>query len=182
MKSKMEESEKNHELLLQPDEYGEYYSGYIQQVKDSDLEMALLENQKSTLSLLQSLDEKSALYRYQEGKWSVKEVIGHVIDTERIFSYRALALARGESASLAGYDHNKYVNVAGFDRFSVIDLQNHYRISREYTLSLFGSFNRNELLKRGIVNGAAFTVRGLGYVIAGHELHHIGVLKEKYLR
>lgn len=167
-------------LALKSDEYGEYYAGYIRHVVSSDLKSQLIENQNSAIVLFGSLDDEKALYRYETGKWSVKEVLGHVIDTERIFLYRALALARGESSPLAGYDHNNYVNEAGFDRFTVDELLSQYNRTRAHTLSLFGSFDENELLKRGVVNGSNFTVRGLGFVIAGHELHHRSILKERY--
>lgn len=177
----MTQPEKNRILNLQSDEYGEYYTGYIRHVVHSDLETQLKESQKSAIELFGSLDDEQALYRYETGKWSVKEVLGHVIDTESIFIYRALALARGESAPLAGYDHNKYVSEAGFDRFTVDELVSQYNRTRAHTLSLFHSFDDKELLKRGVVNGSNFTVRGLGFVIAGHELHHLGILKERYL-
>lgn len=177
----MDESKIINGTGLHSDEYGEYYERYIRQLNFSELEKQLKENQKSTLNILKELDEKKALYRYKPEKWSVKEVIGHVIDTERIFNYRALALARGEQDPLVGYDHNEYVNEADFDRFSIDNLKNQYTTTRAFTLSLFQSFDRNELLKRGVVNGSEFTVRGLGFVIAGHELHHLGILKVHYL-
>ncbi len=177
----MGESKLIHGSGLQTDEYGDYYAKYIRKIEYSDLVKQLKENQKSVLNILNQLDEKKALYRYEPEKWSVKEVFGHMIDTERIFNYRALALARGEKSSLPGYDHNEYVKEADFDRFSIDNLKYQYEITRASTLSLFQSFDRKVLLKRGVVNGSKFTVRGLGFVIAGHELHHLGILNERYL-
>ena len=177
----MTQSEKNSVLNLQPDEYGEYYTVYIRHVEYSDIEVQLKENRKSAMTLFGSLDDEKALLRYEEGKWSVKEVLGHVMDTERIFTYRALALARGETEPLAGYDHNQYVKEAGFDRFGVDELIEQYKNTRSSTLSLFQSFDGKELVKRGVVNGSNFTVRGLGVVVAGHELHHLNILRDRYL-
>lgn len=177
----MNQPEINRILNLQSDEYGEYYTRYIRLVVHSDLETQLKENRESAIGIFGSLNDEQALYRYETGKWSVKEVLGHVIDTESIFIYRALALARGESAPLAGYDHDKYVSEADFDRFTIDELISQYHRTRDHTLSLFNSFDESELLKRGVVNGSNFTVRGLGFVIAGHELHHQGILKERYL-
>lgn len=177
----MAQTEENSVVHLQSDEYGEYYTRYIRLVEYSDIEVQLQENLKSAMTLFGTLDEKKALCRYEPGKWSVKEVLGHVMDTERIFTYRALALARGEKEPLAGYDHNQYVSEAGFDRFSVDELIEQYKNTRSSTLSLFQSFDEKELLKRGVVNGSNFTVRGLGFVVAGHELHHLNILRDRYL-
>tara|TARA_R100001143_G_scaffold52481_1_gene47627 strand:+ start:11196 stop:11735 length:540 start_codon:yes stop_codon:yes gene_type:complete len=171
---------KDRSLALKSDEYGEYYADYIRHVVNSDLMSQLIENQKSAMELFGSLDDSKALYRYEEGKWSVKEVLGHVIDTERIFNYRALALARGEKNPLMGFDQDLYMEKVDFDRFSMKDIQSQYSVTREFTLSLFGSFSDDELLSKGVVSGAPFTVRALGYVIAGHEMHHRSILKERY--
>lgn len=177
----MTQSDINRMFKLPPDEYGEYYKGYIHHIEYSELDTQLSANLKTAIDLLDSIDEEKALYRYEEGKWSVKEVFGHIIDTERIFTYRALAIARGEENPLAGYDHNQYVNAAGFDDFELVKLSEQYQTTRAATLSLFQSFTQNELLKRGVVNGSNFTVRGLGFVIAGHELHHFQILRDRYL-
>lgn len=177
----MAQSEENSVVHLKSDEYGEYYTRYVRHVEYSDIDVQLQENLKSAMTLFGTLDEKKALYRYEPGKWSVKEVLGHVMDTERIFTYRALALARGETEPLAGYDHNLYVKEAGFDRFRLDELLEQYKKVRSSTLSLFQSFSDRELVRRGVVNGSNFTVRGLGFVVAGHELHHLTILRERYL-
>ncbi len=168
-------------MKIQNDEYGEFYAGYIARCGERPL-MELLETGKEiVISTMQSISEEDSLYRYETGKWTIKEVMGHMIDTERIFSYRALALARGEKIELPGYDHNQYVKEAVFNRHSLQNLLQQYRSVREATLVLFSNFQEEELLRKGRVNQSGFSVRGLGYVIAGHELHHISILKERYL-
>jgi len=166
--------------VISKDEYGEYFDRYIQYSNGSDLHELLTAHRVKMNGIFKNLDEEKALFRYEKGKWSIKEVLGHVIDTERIFNYRALALARGEKNPIPGYNHDQYMKVADFDRFTLKDLQNQYSVTRDYTLSLFGSFKDEELISKGVVNGSPFSVRALGYVIAGHEMHHRSILKERY--
>lgn len=166
--------------MIQKDEYGEYYGRYVQHSNGSDLLQLLIDNSTRMMKVFDNLDDQKALFRYEAGKWSIKEVLGHLIDTERIFNYRALTLARGEENSLPGYDHDCYMKVADFDRYSLNDLKNQYSVTREFTISLFGSFSDEELMSKGVVNGSPFTVRALGYVIAGHEKHHRAILTERY--
>jgi len=165
---------------INKDEYGEYYGRYVKHSNGSDLAQLLSENRVAMAEILKDLNDAKALYRYEEGKWSIKEVLGHVIDTERIFNYRVLLLARGEERPLPGYDQDHYMKIVNFDRYSVKELQSQYSATRDYTLSLFGSFSDEEMISRGVINGSSFTVRAVGYVIAGHEMHHRSILKEKY--
>jgi uncharacterized damage-inducible protein DinB len=168
--------------VINSDEYGEYFGRYVKYSNGSDLLELFSDNRYEMMDLIKNLNDQKALYRYEEGKWSVKEVLGHVIDTERIFNYRALTLARREKNPIPGYNHDQYMKVADFDRFTLSDLQNQYSVTRDQTISLFGSFNDEELLSKGVVNNSLFSVRALGYVIAGHEMHHRSVLKERYHR
>ncbi len=168
-------------MNIQNDEYGEFYAGYIVRCYERPLMELLVTGRENVISLIESVSEEESFYRYDTGKWSVKEVLGHMIDTERIFSFRALALARGEKPELPGYDHNQYVIEADFNRHSLKNLVQQYRLVREATMALFSNFSEEELLRKGRVNQSGFSVRGLGYVIAGHELHHISILKEYYL-
>lgn len=165
---------------IKQDEYGEYYDRYVQHSNGLDLLKLLSENHVEMTRIFNNLDDKKALYKYDVGKWSIKQVLGHVIDTERIFNYRAFALARGEKSALSGYDHDEYMKNVSFDRFSLKELQSQYCVTRDYTISIFKSFGKEELLSKGVVNGSPFTVRALGYVIAGHEIHHRAILKERY--
>ena len=162
-------------------EYGQFYAGYVKLSSGKPLIDRLENCTMEMMNLLNSITDEQSLFRYEEEKWSIKEVIGHMVDTERIFSYRALALARGEENPLMGYDHNQYVATAGFDRFKLENHKLQYHATREATLAQFSSFNEQELLRGGVVNGSNFTVRGIGFVIAGHEMHHQKILKERYL-
>lgn len=166
--------------MISSDEYGEYFARYIQHSNGNDLFTMLNAHQNEMMEIFEYLDAEKALFRYEKDKWSVKEVIGHIIDTERIFNYRALALARGEKSAIPGYNHDQYMKTADFDRYSLNDLKKQYSATREYTLSLFSAFSDEELMTKGVVNRSPFTVRALGYVIAGHEMHHRAILAERY--
>ena len=168
-------------MQIKENEYGEFYAGYVKLSNGKPLIDRFKNRTAEMTNLLNTISEEQSIYRYEKDKWSIKEVIGHIIDTERIFSYRALALARGEENPLMGYDHNQYVANAGFDRFKLEDFNIQYRATRGATIALFSNFDEMELLRGGVVNDSNFTVRGLGYVIAGHEMHHLKVLKEKYI-
>ena len=165
----------------QPDEYAPYYGGYISRVPEGDL-LALLAHQSSeTLALLRSIPEARGAHRYAPGKWTVKDVVGHMCDTERIMSYRALRIARGDQTPLQGFEQNDYVPVAHFDRRTLADLGEELSAVRQATLHLFRHFDAEALVRRGTASGNPFTPRALGYVIAGHERHHVSILKDKYL-
>ena len=166
---------------LSGDEYGEFYKNYIEQCKGKSLLKQLHEGTSDLLALLSPLSEKQTLYRYDEGKWSIREMIGHMIDTERIMAFRALAFARGEQQPIPGYDHDAYVHQANFDERPAADLLEEYEANRYSTIQLFSSFTPEMLTKKGTASDVEFTVRALGFIICGHELHHITVFKERYL-
>jgi hypothetical protein len=169
-------------LISRPEatEYAPSYGGYISQVPGGDL-LAILEDQRrDTQQLLAALPETRALHRYAPGKWSVKEVVGHVSDTERVFSYRALRFARGDAQPLAGFDEQAWVPAAGFDRRSLPDLLADLDAVRRATIALFRGFDAAALARKGTANNREITVRALAYVIAGHERHHLGILRERY--
>lgn len=166
---------------LTTEEYGEFYAGYIRQSSGRELFELFQGGREKVDHLIDTLDETSATYRYAPGKWSIREIIGHLIDTERIMGYRALAISRGEQTELPGYDHDQYVKEANFDTITLQQFRVDYNHVRSSTESLFQSFSDEMLLKKGKASGSPFTVRALGYVIAGHELHHLKVLEERYL-
>ena len=162
-------------------DYAEYYHKYIQEL-DSDDILKILGNQLiSSLELFKSIPEERANYRYAEGKWSIKELLGHIIDTERIFAYRALCFARGEKQHLPGMEQDDYVREAEFDKRQFTDMIKEYELVRRSNLLLFKSFSEMELNRRGTASNNEVTVLAILFIIAGHELHHIKVLKEKYL-
>ena len=168
-------------MKIDKSEYGDYYERYIKLSNGTPLTDLFASNFREMRDFLDGLTEEDSQYRYEENKWSLKQVFGHLMDTERIFNYRALCLARGEQEALPGYDHDAYVQNADFNRYLLNNLKEQYESTRNFTLSLFSGFSDEELLRRGTINGHSFTVRATGYVIAGHELHHLNVINERYL-
>ncbi len=164
-----------------PGEYLDYYGRYIARVEEHEALAALERQGESMMSFLATLSEAQGTLRYAPGKWSVKQVIGHVSDTERIFAYRALRLARADDTPLAGFDENHYAVSGNFDRPSLAELVDQLGILRGSTLSLFRGFEDAAWTRRGEANGSPVTVRALAFIIAGHGHHHMGVLKERYL-
>ena len=120
------------------------------------------------------------MHRYAPGKWSVKEVVGHMIDGERVFSYRALRVARADTTPLPGFDENAWVPAAHFDRRPMPDLVADYQTVRAATVALFSSFEEEALVRMGTANDQPISVRALAHMIAGHELHHVAILRERY--
>lgn len=165
----------------QADEYATYYGNYISKVPEGDL-LALLATQiGDTLQLIRGIPEARGTHRYAPDKWSIKEVCGHLCDTERIMSYRALRIARADATPLPGFEQNDYVPVGGFDARTLADLGEEFAAIRQATLHLFRHLDPVALTRRGTASGNPFTPRALAYVIAGHERHHVGILKAKYL-
>lgn len=163
------------------DEYATYYGNYISKVPEGDL-LALLATQiGDTLKLFRGIPEARGTHRYAPDKWSIKEVVGHLCDTERIMSYRALRIARADATPLPGFEQNDYVPMGGFDGRTLADLAEEFAAVREATLHLFRHLDPAALMRRGTASGNPFTPRALAYVIAGHERHHVGILKAKYL-
>ncbi len=164
-----------------PSEYVPYYGRYIDKIPDGDVLRLLDAQHEATLRLLSGLSEAEAERRYAPGKWSVKEVIGHVIDTERIFVYRALRFSRNETIALPGYDQNAYVEEAGFDARSLADLLEEFRAVRRATILFFKGLSDEMMERAGTANDAAMSVRAVAYMLAGHERHHVDILRERYL-
>ena len=162
-----------------PEEHAEYYAKYIKLVGDDALG-ALRAQSASTPRLLTGLSEAQAMHRYASGKWSVKEVVGHILDAERVFSYRALRIARADATPLPGFDENAWMPAAHFDRRPMPELVSDYQTVRAATVALFSSFDEEALTRLGTANNQPFSVRALAHIIAGHELHHVGLLRERY--
>lgn len=168
-------------MKIKKDEYGDYYDRYVKLSNNVPLIELLRANSKEMNIIFKGLTDENSLYRYDENKWTLKEVFGHLTDTERIFNYRALSLARGEPKELPGFDQDLYVKNAKFATRPFTRLQEEYKSTRKSTIALFSAFTDDELTRRGTINGATFTVRAAGYVIAGHELHHLNIINERYL-
>ncbi|ENQ3077121.1 DinB family protein [Bacillus multifaciens] len=162
-------------------EYNPYYSTYINLLPKGDIIHILEEQMKETNLLLKDLSDREGLFRYAPNKWSIKEVIGHIADTERIMAYRLLSIARGETVSLPGYNDDMYVLRAAFDKQSMQDLLANLMVVRQSTVHLIKSLDAEAWLQRGIANNSEVTVRALACIIAGHEFHHRKIIKERYL-
>jgi uncharacterized damage-inducible protein DinB len=163
------------------DEYAPYYGTYIGKVPDGDLRSMLSSQLAETLALIQSIPESRGGHRYAPDKWSIKEVLGHLADSERIFSYRALRIARGDATPLPGFEQDDYVPAGGFDGRTLRDLADELAAVRQATIHLFAHLDQTALERRGTASGKPVSVRALAYIIAGHELHHLGILKTRYL-
>ena len=163
------------------DEFTSYYGKYIARVPDGDLCRILADQLAETLALIRSIPEARGTHRYAPGKWSIKEVLGHVCDSERIFSYRALRIARGDATPLPGFEQDDYIPTGRFDRRTLADLSEELSAVRHATLELFRHLDATALARRGTASDHAITPRALAYVIAGHERHHVAGLKENYL-
>ena len=161
--------------------YGEYYKNYISLVEENDLFSALHYSVSRSLTFWSELTEEQGNYRYAEGKWSIKELLQHIIDTERIFSYRALAFARGETIALPGYDENRYTDNCHADLRRLSDMVDELLTLRTSTIHLFASIQSEKLDLIGIASNNPLSARAAGFIIVGHELHHRNVVNERYL-
>lgn len=161
------------------DEYAPVYARYLAPLSGDMLEL-LRSQAKTTAALLAATPESRGGHRYAEGKWSVKEVVGHLSDGERVFSYRALRFARADATDLPGFEEDDWVASANFDRRTLASIAAEFAAVRAATLALFGSFDDEELLRRGTANGQEVSVRALAALLVGHERHHVGLLRERY--
>jgi uncharacterized damage-inducible protein DinB len=162
-------------------EFAEYYGRYIELVPDGDVLASLEKQRKETVKLLGGLSEAKGGHRYAPDKWSIKGVLGHVTDAERVFAYRALSIGRGDPTPLPGFDEKTWADGAKFHRQALKDLVRDYEMVRDTTLSLLRSLPEEAWLRRGTASNWPVTVRALAWIIAGHERHHMKILKERYL-
>ncbi|MFA5297595.1 MAG: DinB family protein [Lutibacter sp.] len=166
---------------LNESEYNPHYKQYILELGDVDLFKILNTSSEDLLKTVKDLSEEKLVFRYDEGKWTIKELVQHLIDTERIMSYRALRFSRNDTTELSGFNENWYVeNSNGNDR-NFNDLVEEFTSTRQASISLFKSFTNEMLTLSGTANGSDMTVRALGFIIAGHQMHHLKIIKERYL-
>ena len=161
-------------------EYAPYYGTYVSLVTTDDILGALESQRLQTSQLLAPRSERDGNFRYAPGKWSVKEVVGHLSDAERIFSYRAMRIARGDTTPLASFEQEDYIRGANFTERTLADLSEEFSLIRAASMALFRSLSDEAWSKRGTASINEVTVRALAYIIAGHELHHRQVLNERY--
>lgn len=163
-------------------DYAPFYAGYLKNIEGDDILTILRDQLDTTTEFFKSISEEKGDYSYSEGKWTIKEILGHITDTERVFAYRAMCIARGERKSLPGFEQDDYVREGNFNKRTLTDLIEEYAQLRKANLVLFNSFSEEALNIRGLANNYEITVRAILFIIAGHGLHHINVLKEKYLK
>jgi uncharacterized damage-inducible protein DinB len=161
-------------------EYAPFYANYVAGVPESDIVSVLRDSGREITAALAAIPESRGGFRYAEGKWSVRELVGHVSDAERIFSYRALRLARGDATPLPAFEENDYARVAGSDARTLADLVDELRAVRESTLRLFASLPNEAWTRKGVASGREVSVRALAYITAGHARHHLKILRERY--
>ena len=164
-----------------PSEYAAFYAGYIAKVPDGDLVGVLEANLEEFVRTLGPLAEVRGGFAYAPGKWTLKEVIGHVIDAERVFSYRAMRIARGDETPLPGFDEQAWVPQSGANDRTIADLLAELRAVRAATVALLRHLPADAVTRSGTASGNGVTVRALAWIIAGHPMHHLGILRERYL-
>ncbi len=166
----------------EPSEYGDYYDVYISKVPDGDVLELLATGVQRTTDVLSGVPEEWETHRYQPDKWSLREVMGHVVDVERLFSYRALSIARGDPAHLPGMDQDQWAAASNAAERPLASLLEDLRHARASSVAMLGSLSDDAWDRRGVASDFEFTVRAFPYILAGHEIHHRRVLEESYLR
>jgi len=164
-----------------PSEYAPYYARYISLVEGNDAIQALELQGPETVAMLSGLSDRQGGYRYAPEKWSLKEVLGHVTDAERVFAYRALRIARNDATPLAGFEQDDYVRAANFPNRPLAGLVEEFAAVRQASVLLFRSLDAEAWMRRGVANRNEVSVRAIAYIIAGHELHHRKIIQAKYL-
>lgn len=163
------------------DEYFEYYGGYIREVPQGDIVDILSRQISETVAFLRSIPESRGDFRYAPGKWSIREVIGHMSDAERVFCYRAMRFSRADETAVPGFDENSYVANAPFSRVSLTDLISEFEHLRRATIYFFASLDEEAMSRRGTASQHGISVRALAFIAAGHEYHHVEFLRSHYL-
>ncbi|MFD2245768.1 DinB family protein [Pontibacter ruber] len=163
------------------DEYPEGMKNYIEAAKAEDLLSGLAASQEYIINFMLGLDEERLSHRYAPGKWSIKELMVHMMDAERIFAYRALRFARQDKTDLAGFDENQYVGPSKADKRTITSILAEYAAVRQATIELFKNFDTEMLNQTGTANNNRVSVRALGYAILGHEIHHLNIIRQRYM-
>lgn len=164
----------------EPAEYAEFYANYVSKVPGMDA-LCVLESQRlQMVQLFAGRSERDGNFRYAPGKWTVKEVLGHITDTERIFIYRALRIARGDQTPLPGFEQDDFVKNGGFGERTLAGLAEEFALVRAASIALFRSFPEEAWARRGVASQKEVTVRALAFITAGHQIHHRAILEERY--
>ncbi|MFC2133064.1 DinB family protein [Bacteroidota bacterium] len=161
-------------------EYKEYFERYISLVPEGNILTLMQEQLQEFLKFFEKINEEKSGYSYKDGKWSIKEVLGHMIDTEHIMACRALRIARNDKSSLPGFDENEFVDNAYFDKLSIASLIVLFELTRKMTIALFKSFNSGQASAIGTADDYPISVRSIAYIIVGHVTHHLKVINDRY--
>lgn len=161
--------------------FQKYFNRYIKQVDTLEPITALEVTLPEFLTLLEKVDDEKGLFSYEDGKWSIKEVIAHIIDAERVFAYRAMSFARNDKNNLAGFDDHLYAKNSGANNRSMAELLGEFEILRKASIALYASFDEDMWARTGTANNITIDVKSLAYLIAGHCRHHGNILQERYL-
>ena len=161
-------------------DFASHFEGYISQVPEADIISVLRAQGGELTELVKRIPEERGGFRYGPDKWTIREVLGHLADTERVMSYRATCLARGEQNELPGFDENEYVRTANFDQWTLADLAAQFESLRKANISMLEHLDSEAWKRRGIVNRNMITVPAIAWVMAGHVRHHVRILKERY--
>ena len=164
------------------DEYAAYYQKYVALLPDADVVATLRQQLDSTLQLLGSIEETQAASRYAPDKWSIKELVGHLIDTERVFAYRAMRFARNDQTPVSGFEQDDYVLNGDFDSRKLADLADEFEHLRRSNIHFFQALGEKAWDRRGNANDSEVSVRALAHIIGGHEAHHVNILRTRYLQ
>lgn len=165
---------------LRSEEFNAFYAGYVAKVGNLSIQTALIESAAQLTDYLTHVADERVGFAYAPGKWTIAQSLQHVIDTERIFSTRALRIARGDQTPLPGFEQNDYAEMADVTERRFLDMIEEFRLVRAGTIALFKSFNEEDLLRMGTVSGGAASVRAIGFIISGHVYHHADLYREKY--
>lgn len=167
--------------LLDKNEYLPYFKSYIEQAGTVDLIKGLQSGLDDILAFFTAIPDNTLTYSYAEGKWTIKEIINHLIDSERVFCYRAMRFARADKTPLSGFDENDYAIASVANSRTIADLLNEYKSIRQSTIELYKSFTPDMLLNKGVAGSGEVSVRALGFLIIGHEKHHKKIIENRYL-
>ena len=163
-------------------EYSDWYAGYVGSVQETDIISALEKQADDVKDFFAEISEEKGLYRYAEDKWTIKELLGHINDGERVFAYRALRFSRNDETALAGFDENPYVANSNFNERTLTDLVEEFVLLRQANMFIFRNLKESDWDNSGIASDAKVTLRALAYIMAGHIRHHLKILKERYLQ
>ncbi|MFT4644819.1 MAG: putative damage-inducible protein DinB [Planctomycetota bacterium] len=162
-------------------EFANYFNTYTNLVEDVNVVKALKKSKKHVFNLLKNLPKEKHEFRYAEGKWTVKEMLLHIIDNERVFINRALRFSRNDATALPGYEHNEYVGNSNANSRKLKDILKEYKTQRNCSIQFFKGLDDDMLKKTGIAGGNKLSVRAIAYILAGHDIHHCSVFEERYL-